>query len=669
MKKFATLQFLIFGLIILGFGQWPSDPMENLAVSSASGEQAIPKVATSESGITYIAWFSNTSGNYDVMLHKLDVFGNTLWEDNGILISNHPAMSWLTEWDMTVDHTDCAILTFQDIRNGDNDVFAYRISPDGEFTWGEDGIEMSTGPAFDVDPKVCITIANNACFAWQADDVVILQKISPEGNKLWGESGITLSGGNTYSYPQLLTVGEDEVILKYYEDTGNFPAITRHVFAQRFDADGNPVWDNDAIISNAGGITVWTKVLPFISDGNNGFYMAWHDDRDNDMLASVFVQHIDINGEILLGDNGTEASTMMGRNNFYPKLAFPPGSEDIFIFWNEMDGDQNNRGIYGQKISAAGERVWTDNGKSIIEISSMNVFPISASQTEEDLIVFYEESFDVVDSKVKAMRMDTNGEFVWTEEKIDLCSVTSEKVHSVAGNLYSGQWISAWEDDRNGAKDIYAQNIQLDGNLGPVVIQGEIEVYPDTIFLETSFQPEQCIVLNNTTETYIITQLVAAEVPWEIVFPSPVLPYDIQPEESLVFEVQINIIPQSQIDGYIYDYLLIVSEVDTHSVVIALNEDAVTDIQQNSNGLSNLSVFPNPSNSNVTFDLTSLKTNNGILNISDQSGSIVRQFNIDGKNSINWDGKNENNQKVKGGTYFYQLISNEIVEAGKIVIL
>lgn len=666
MKKFATLQFLIFGLIILGFGQWPSDPTENLAISSESGEQAIPKVATSESGITYIAWFSNTSGNYDVMLQKLDVFGNTLWEDNGIVVSDNPAMSWLTDWDMTVDQTDHAILTFQDIRNGNNDIFAYRISPDGEFVWGEDGIELSTGPAFDVSPKVCVTNANNVCFAWQAEDVVILQKISPDGNKLWGDSGITLSGDNTFSWPQLIAVGEDEVILKYFEDTGNFPAITRKAYAQRFDVDGNPVWANDAIISNAGGITAWTQVLPFINDGNDGFFIAWHDDRDNNMLASVFVQHINANGEILLGDNGTEASTMMGRNNFYAHLALPTGSDDIYVFWNEMDGDQNNRGIYGQKISAAGERVWTDNGKSIIEISSMNVFPISASQSETDLIVFYEEYFDVVDAKVKAMCLDTDGEFVWTEEKIDLCSLPSAKVHSVVGNFNSDQWISAWEDDRNGNTDIYAQNIQLDGTLGPVVIQGEVEVFPDTLFFEENPQILPCKIINNTLEPYTITELDEIGMYfWWILDPVPSVPYDILPGDSLIFEVQFEVLT----DGYEIDYLNIISEVDTHIVVIAINEDLFVNISQQKDEASLIHTFPNPSNSYITIKFTSLIFNNATLNISDQTGKIIRTYNLDGKSSFTWDGKNETHQKVKPGTYFYQFISDEILETGKLIII
>jgi len=34
---------------------------------------------------------------------------------------------------------------------------------------------------------------------------------------------------------------------------------------------------------------------------------------------------------------------------------------------------------------------------------------------------------------------------------------------------YFGQWFAAWEDDRNGSTNIYAQNIQPDGSLGMVV--------------------------------------------------------------------------------------------------------------------------------------------------------------------------------------------------------
>ncbi len=475
MKKLTLICLLISFLSVSIQAQWSIDPDINTEVSIASGEQAIPKVATSESGTTYIAWFSNESGNYNVMLQKFDVFGNILWDSTGLLVSAHPAMTWLTEWDMTIDQEDHAILTFQDIRNGgNNDVFAYRISPEGEFLYGDDGIEMSTGPAFDASPKVTVTNANNAVFAWQAEDVVIIQKISPEGNKLWGENGITLSSNNTLSWPQLIAVGDDDIILKYFDDYGPPNAPTRHVYAQRYDTNGDAVWAQPTVISNAAGISAWTQIFSFINDGNDGFFIGWHDDRDMNNQSSIFVHHIGQDGVPVFMDDGVEASLASWMNHFYAQLALPPGSDDIFVFWRETNLNQNSWGIYGQKLSASGERLWTDNGKSFIDVSATNVDLIDAKNSDEDMVVFYEEYSTVMNAGIKAMRIDTSGNFVWENEKIDMCSVQSEKVHSFVNQLKNGQWIASWEDSRNGGRDIYAQNIQLDGSLGPVSFEGEI---------------------------------------------------------------------------------------------------------------------------------------------------------------------------------------------------
>jgi hypothetical protein len=354
---------------------------------------------------------------------------------------------------------------------------------------------------------------------------------------------------------------------------------------------------------------------------------------------------------------------MMGRQNFYPFLALPPGSEYIFVFWNEMDGDQNNRGIYGQKISAAGDRIWTDNGKSIIEISSTNVYPFSASQTESDMLVFYEEYINVVDGKIKAMCLDTEGEFVWENEKIDLCSVASPKVHSVAGNLYFNQWISAWEDDRNGTKDIYGQNIQLDGTLGPVVIQGEIEIHPDSLVFEIS-EPLTLTLLNNSNEEVIIDDLFFTEMWAYFEEEPPVLPFPILSGDSLVLLIMHAMIVNTP-DGYLIDFLNIVTNNETYVVSIYVNEDLIGQVPDINT--SHISVSPNPFISFVKFDFN--QTINGILNITDQNGRLFRQYEFNSERSIIWDGKNENNRVVQAGTYYYRLTTDDNIETGKIIKL
>ena len=228
-------------------------------------------------------------------MQLVDAHGNNLWATDGILISDNPQMTWLTEWDMTADNANHAILTWQDIRNGgNNNVVAYRISPTGSFVWGEDGIALSNSAAFNVSPKVTVTSAGNAVFAWQADDAIIMQKVSPTGSVLWGANGI-----------------------------------------------------------------------------------------------------------------------------------------------------------------------------SIIPVSGVQTYIVDARKSPADMVVFYEEYVDNVNIVLKASRIDTDGNFVWPSGIVDISTVVSSKVHPVVNEFADNQWILSWEDDRNGNSDIYAQNVQLDGSLGP----------------------------------------------------------------------------------------------------------------------------------------------------------------------------------------------------------
>ena len=466
MKK-CTMIFLL--TVILGIsvrGQWSDNPAINNAIALLTGEQAIPKIATCPNGDTYIGFFSNESGNYNVKLQRLDSQGNPLWADNGILISNQPSMTWLTDWDMAADINNHCILTWQDIRNGNNNTYAYRISPEGNFVWGADGIALSNNSAFNAAPKVVTTPAGNAVFAWTSDNVIIMQKISPAGTKQWGDNGITLSSANTMNWPQMLPVGSDDIILKYFEDSGPPNAPTRHVFAQRYNSSGNPVWAAPSVISDAGGISAWTQIFPFINDGSDGFYIAWHDDRDNNMTASVWVNHVDASGVVQFPANGVEASTAATFNHFYPYLACPPGSQDVYVFWNEMNGLQSMRGIFGQKLSATGTRQWGNNGMTFIPLSATTYTPLEARNTPTDMIVLYEEGLSATTGMLKAMRIGTDGSLVWPDGHVIISSAASSKVHTVINEFQDNQWIISWEDNRNGPADIYAQNLLLDGNLG-----------------------------------------------------------------------------------------------------------------------------------------------------------------------------------------------------------
>jgi len=466
-KIFSVLILLTIFCCLQGI--WSTDPTINTQVCVLAGSQAIPKMANGISGDVYVGWFSNETGNYDVRLQRFNYQGESLWQENGILISDYPSMTWLTDWDLTVDLEGYCVLTFQDIRDsGNNNVVAYRISPEGELVWGEAGLQLSDSNAFDVSPKVAITSGNNAVVAWQADEVVVIQKISPAGTLLWGENGITLSCDNTYSWPQLLAVEDDNVILKLFEDSGVPWAPDRYVYAQKFDPDGNPVWADYAVISDASGISAWTQKLAMAYDGVGGFYIAWYDDRNMDMISQSYVQHISSDGEVLFVDDGVEVALGNSRQRFYPHLAFIPSAAEIFCYWSETDIDQNNRGIYGQRFDAEGNRQWSDNGKPIINLTDRDIILEGTRACENAVLVVCEDTEVALNNMVKAMLLDEDGEFIWPQEYVMMSQVESEKLHFDVGRYNNGQWVVTWEDRRSDDGDIYAQNVRLSGEIGGV---------------------------------------------------------------------------------------------------------------------------------------------------------------------------------------------------------
>lgn len=466
MKKKISLLLSALLIVFSIHAQWSTNPTDNNPIASLPGEQAIPKIATCSNGDTYIGFFSNETGNYNVRLQRLNSLGEAIWPSGGIVISTNLSDSWLTDWDMAADNAGHCILTWQDIRNGNNNAYAYRISPDGLFVWGNNGIALSNNNNFNASPKVVATSSGNAVFAWMSGDDIIIQKINPAGVKQWCENGITLSSSNTLSWPQMLPIGSDDIILKYFDDSGPSYSPTRHVYAQRYNASGTPVWTSPALISNAGGISAWTQIFPFINDGSDGFYIAWHDDRDNNMMASVWVNHVNSSGQVTWPANGVEASSASGYNHFYPELALPPGSQEVFVYWNEMNSLQSQKGIYGQKFSSSGTKLWGNNGMTFIPLSDLSITPLAARNTPTDMILLLDVATSGVNSSLYAMRIGTGGNYVWTDQQVPVSNAASSKVHPVINEFQDNQWIIAWEDNRNGASDIYAQNLLLDGTLG-----------------------------------------------------------------------------------------------------------------------------------------------------------------------------------------------------------
>jgi hypothetical protein len=470
---------LIVSLLMISFvpiitGQWISNPEENTIITTMSGEQVLPKIAVDDNGYAYVSWFSNEAGNYNVRLQRLDRDGNALWPENGVLVSSEPQDTWITDYDLTVDPSGYAVITFSDIRSGQSNPVSYRISPNGDLIWGQTGIMLANDNNFDPSPVVCVTTFGNSIFAWQSlpdsgESQVRLQKISPDGQLLWGDGIIFSQSDIDFTAPYLLQAENDSVYLIWHKETGPYYAPNRGLYVQKLDVNGNFMWTSD--------VEVYAPVpsspvvyLKMCRDDYGGIVFSWYRAIDATHFYS-YVQWMDADGNIGMPANGVLASTTATRIHMYPVPAFLNQTHEIVLFFSEQDLNQNMRGIYAQKFDLQGNRLWGDEGIQLIGLSNYDYGLFMADGKDNKAICIYQaaEFGNYLDSKIQAVMLDDQGNFVWPEQFVDLCTYKSQKLQNVMTNYYKGQWVAVWQDLRNDYGDIYAQNIQPDGTLGVVV--------------------------------------------------------------------------------------------------------------------------------------------------------------------------------------------------------
>jgi len=457
--------------------QWPSDPAANLALADNPDEQTVPKIAATSDGGAYVGWYDHSSGNYDVYLQRLNAQGNEAWAHNGILISDHPQESWIMEWHLIADSGGNAVLVFADIRDGRNfSVQAYRISRGGAMLWGQDGITLSDANSNELCAGMRVAEASDGDFVfiwtqWTVghSGILKMQRVSRHGLVRFEEGGLTVvrENGKAPAFPDLVPAEDGGVIVSWLTDN-LLGSSTKFLAAQKFGADGANVWPRPVMVFDAYSLPVAYK--PEIqADGAGGAFLVWH--YPVWLIYNAAIQHLDADGRELFAHNGVTLSTDPAIDHYYPTLSHDPATGESYVFFREYDSWTGRYGIYGQRFSPDGVRLWGDTGKVLIPLSFVEVSTPLSMPVEGDAMVFWMErklgSWD--DVRVLGMRVDGNGKPMWTDDPLVVSSYKSQKGDLQLAATPAGNALLVWDDHRNAevtGKDIYGQNVNADGTLG-----------------------------------------------------------------------------------------------------------------------------------------------------------------------------------------------------------
>ena len=86
----VTLALLAVGLAPLlpstAAAAWPTDPLVNVPLCTATGDQDYPTIVADGAGGTIVTWEDYRSGNWDIFAQKISAGGTVQWTANGVAL-------------------------------------------------------------------------------------------------------------------------------------------------------------------------------------------------------------------------------------------------------------------------------------------------------------------------------------------------------------------------------------------------------------------------------------------------------------------------------------------------------------------------------------------------------------------------------------------------------
>jgi hypothetical protein len=376
-------------------------PPNGTAVCTATNDQEHQVMASDDAGGAIISWQDYRSGNYDIYAQRVSATGTILWTTNGAPLCT--ATGAQGDWpEIAADGAGGAIVVWGDWRGGiDEDIYAQRVNSSGAVQWTTNGVALCSAAGNQRNPAIAATVSGGAIFVWQDS-----------------RSG------------------------------------TNDIFAQRVDASGAPLWTayGESICTAIG-----EQVNPaIVLDGSGGAVIVWQDGRGGDF--DIYAQRVGISGAVQWTTNGVAVCS--ATNDQQLPALLRNAADDFIIGW--VDKRSGTGDIYGQKINSSGADQWTAGGLPLCSATGdQGNLKMTASGAGGAAFVWQDARSGTAD--IYAQRIDAAGAKLWGLDGVAVCTATGGQRNPALTTDGDRGAIAVWRDERTGDYDIYAQRVDASG--------------------------------------------------------------------------------------------------------------------------------------------------------------------------------------------------------------
>ncbi len=397
---------------------------------------------------------------------------------------DNPSVSW--------DGTHYLVV-WQDQRSGQFDIYASRVSPNGEVLDPE-GLPISTAPLDQIKPKI---LWNGTYYlvVWQdkrdgKNWEIYGSRVTPDG-KVLDSNGFPISvGTGNRGTPVISWNGKTFFVVWEKENPGLFKW---DIYGARITPEGKVLDPEGIPIVKAPEDQYFTG----ISWSGNNYMVVWSDKRSGTSF-DIYGTRISQDGTIM-DPKGIVISQAPG-DQFFPSISW--NGKVHLVAWMDKRGELT--AIYGARISPEGI-VLDPEGIEIASKSPFHALPVVISKGEEFLVVWEEEQ-KITYNDIYAARLNSEGKILNPGE-ISIYTGNERQGHASAATDGSRYFV-VWKDERAGIPfqgDIYGQFLDFSpaaSNFSsPTGNAAELKLGPYIIH-QISVNPQNSKILYAATSHY-----------------------------------------------------------------------------------------------------------------------------------------------------------------------
>jgi hypothetical protein len=377
-----------------GFGKWT---MNGIAVCSNTLTQK--SVAITGSGIdgsAIVTWEDNRAGNNDIYAQKIDSSGNVLWTTDGIAVCSKTTSQKNPK--LISDNAGGAIIVWEDSVNFYWDIYAQRISSSGALLWATNGVAVCAAPNIQINPKIDVDDLGGAVITWQdkrnsTDYDIYAQRLNPSGIIQWAANGVVVCNSiGVQNNPRIEPDGSNGALISWIDKR---VGTDYDIYAQRISASGTAMWASNGVAVCSAANNQTAQDMKYL--GSNGVVIAWKDDRSGKF--DIYAQQLNLSGVAQLTNNGVLLSNSSSIKSINPNT-ISDGLGGSIIAW--QDSTAAGFDIYSQKLNSTGSVLWTTGGIAISIASDDQINPTQVTDGNGGAIYAWEDRRNAVDYEIYA---------------------------------------------------------------------------------------------------------------------------------------------------------------------------------------------------------------------------------------------------------------------------